>query len=151
MPRQRRGFRPSRTPLRLTGEDWDQASPREPFHSTRPSKYLTSTSGVSPGHTQPRSICTLPGLWNLPLQSPQHSPLALPPGERTRLTVRQGHSTNASGSARVVYQTDRGDLIDVPRDGKTIGEISVWGNLLMRGVKRLALLSSVISHIFSIS
>ena len=65
--------------------------------------------------------------------------------------ARQGYSYNTADGARVVYQTDGEDLVDVPRDGKTIGEIAVRGNLVMKEVNCLALcLSSAISRAFRI-
>jgi len=48
--------------------------------------------------------------------------------------ARQGYSYITAEGARVVYQTEGGDLKDVPRDGKTIGEIVVRGNLVMKAV-----------------
>jgi len=46
--------------------------------------------------------------------------------------ARQGFSYTTSDGIRVVYQTEGEDLKDVPRDGKTVGEIVVRGNLVMR-------------------
>lgn len=48
--------------------------------------------------------------------------------------ARQGYSYTTADGVRVVYQTDGEALKDVPRDGKTIGEIVVRGNLVMREV-----------------
>jgi len=48
--------------------------------------------------------------------------------------ARQGYSYSTADGARVVYQTEGEDLKDVPRDGKTIGEVIVRGNLVMREV-----------------
>jgi hypothetical protein len=48
--------------------------------------------------------------------------------------ARQGYSYTTSDGVRVVYQTEGEDLKDVPRDGKSIGEIVVRGNLVMREV-----------------
>jgi hypothetical protein len=48
--------------------------------------------------------------------------------------ARQGYSYVTADSARVVFQTEGEDLKDVPRDGRTIGEIIVRGNLVMREV-----------------
>jgi len=47
----------------------------------------------------------------------------------------QGYSYNTADGARVVYQTDGEDLKDVPPDGKTVGEIVVRGNLVMKEVQ----------------
>jgi len=68
----------------------------------------------------------------------QESWLALPLEERAKRMARQGYSYNTADGARVVYQTEGEDLEDVPPDGKTIGEIIVRGNLVMKQVhKRL--------------
>ena len=48
--------------------------------------------------------------------------------------ARQGYSYTTADGARVVYQTEGEDLKDVPRDGKTIGEVVVRGNLVMKEV-----------------
>jgi len=48
--------------------------------------------------------------------------------------ARQGYSYNTADGARVVYQTEGQDLEDVPQDGKTVGEIIVRGNLVMKQV-----------------
>lgn len=48
--------------------------------------------------------------------------------------ARQGYSYITADGARVVYQTEGEVLKDVPRDGKTIGEIVVRGNLVMKEV-----------------
>jgi len=51
--------------------------------------------------------------------------------------ARQGHAFATADDARVVYPTD-GDLNaplrDVPRDGKTVGEIVTKGNIVMKEV-----------------
>lgn len=48
--------------------------------------------------------------------------------------ARQGYSYITADGARVVYPTEGEDLKDVPRDGKTIGEIIVRGNMVMKEV-----------------
>lgn len=48
--------------------------------------------------------------------------------------ARQGFSYATADGVRVVYQTEGEDLKDVPQDGKTIGEIVVRGNLVMKEV-----------------
>ena len=53
----------------------------------------------------------------------------LPLGERARIKARQGVDMLASGEVRVVDGDDR----DVPRDGETLGEIIVQGNVVMKG------------------
>lgn len=62
----------------------------------------------------------------------QESWLALPLEERAKLIARQGYSYTTADRVRVVYQTEGEDLKDIPRDGKTMGEIVVGGNLVMR-------------------
>ena len=52
-----------------------------------------------------------------------------PGGERARLKARQGVELITSGELRVV---DEGDN-EVPRDGQTVGEIVVRGNVVMAG------------------
>ena len=48
--------------------------------------------------------------------------------------ARQGYSYVTADNARVVFQTEGEDLKDVPRDGRTIGEVIVRGNLVMKEV-----------------
>ena len=48
--------------------------------------------------------------------------------------ARQGYSYTTADGVRVVYQTEGEDLKDVPRDGKTVGEVVVRGNLVMKEV-----------------
>ncbi len=58
---------------------------------------------------------------------PEHD--ALSPGERAIVKARQGVELITSGHLRVVDEQDR----DVPRDGVTVGEITVRGNVVMEG------------------
>ena len=58
---------------------------------------------------------------------PEHD--ALPAGERAVIKARQGVELITSGHLRVVDEDDR----DVPRDGATVGEIVVRGNVVMEG------------------
>ena len=58
---------------------------------------------------------------------PAHRDLSL--AERARIKARQGVDILASGHVRVVD----GDGRDVPRDGETLGEIIVQGNVVMKG------------------
>ncbi|KIP08879.1 hypothetical protein PHLGIDRAFT_103706 [Phlebiopsis gigantea 11061_1 CR5-6] len=58
--------------------------------------------------------------------------------DRARHLARQGHSFLTASPVRVVYQPADGEepdaaaeLVDVPKDGKTAGEIVVRGNLAM--------------------
>ncbi|KAF8912814.1 acetyl-CoA synthetase-like protein [Gymnopilus junonius] len=59
----------------------------------------------------------------------------LPLEQRARLMARQGHAFATAEEVRVVYSTDSDDdapLRDVPRDGKTVGEIVTRGNIVMK-------------------
>ncbi|KAI0689436.1 acetyl-CoA synthetase-like protein [Cytidiella melzeri] len=59
----------------------------------------------------------------------------LPLDERARYLARQGFSFLTSDPVRVVYQPKEGDnseLVDVPNDGKTLGEIVMRGNIAMK-------------------
>ena len=58
---------------------------------------------------------------------PEHD--ALSPAERAVIKARQGVELITSGHLRVVDDEDR----DVPRDGATVGEITVRGNVVMEG------------------
>jgi len=58
---------------------------------------------------------------------PDHD--ALSPSERAVIKARQGVELLTSGDLRVVD----GDMRDVPRDGQTVGEIVVRGNVVMKG------------------
>ena len=60
---------------------------------------------------------------------PQPAHRDLPLGERARIKARQGVEMLASGEVRIV--DDEGS--DVPRDGETLGEIIVQGNVVMKG------------------
>jgi fatty-acyl-CoA synthase len=63
---------------------------------------------------------------------PREEHAALPLAERARIKARQGVELITSGELRVVTEED-GQLRDVPRDGATIGEIVVRGNVVMAG------------------
>ena len=57
--------------------------------------------------------------------------------EDARLMARQGHAFVTSDEARVVHLPQDGEpfdspLRDVPDDGKTLGEVVVRGNILMK-------------------
>ncbi|MEZ4361148.1 MAG: long-chain-fatty-acid--CoA ligase [Kofleriaceae bacterium] len=60
---------------------------------------------------------------------PRQEHAALPLAERARIKARQGVELVTSGELRVVDE----ELRDVPRDGATIGEIVVRGNVVMAG------------------
>jgi hypothetical protein len=50
--------------------------------------------------------------------------------------ARQGNGFATAQALRVVYppRDDTDELVDVPRDGKTVGEITMRGNTVMQGV-----------------
>ena len=58
---------------------------------------------------------------------PEHASLS--PGERAIIKARQGVELVSSGELRVVDA----DRVEVPRDGETLGEIVVRGNVVMKG------------------
>src|SRR5881396_449516 len=58
---------------------------------------------------------------------PEHDALSAP--ERAVLKARQGVELITSGELRVVDE----EMRDVPRDGATVGEIVVRGNVVMKG------------------
>jgi len=60
-------------------------------------------------------------------ERPEHA--ALSPGDRAVIKARQGVELITSGDLRVVDEMMR----DVPRDGTTVGEIVVRGNVVMKG------------------
>jgi acyl-CoA synthetase (AMP-forming)/AMP-acid ligase II len=68
----------------------------------------------------------------------EHSHWAkLPLAERAKLVARQGHQFATSLEVRVVYAAQdnpSAELVDVPRDGKTVGEIVTRGNITMKEV-----------------
>lgn len=61
--------------------------------------------------------------------------------DRAKFIARQGHAFATAQEVRVVYQDDSGELTDVPEDGKTVGEVVMRGNIVMKEV--WAYLSSV--------
>lgn len=66
----------------------------------------------------------------------QPSWIALNLEQRARLIAQQGHAFATAEEARVVYASPdgTGPLKDVPRDGKTVGEIVTRGNIVMKEV-----------------
>jgi len=56
--------------------------------------------------------------------------------QRARFIAQQGHAFATAEELRVVYSspdgTDDGPLEDVPRDGKTVGEVVTRGNIVMK-------------------
>jgi len=63
---------------------------------------------------------------------PQDGWEELDAGERARLIARQGHGYVTSEEVRVVDER----MNDVPRDGKTMGEVVMRGNMVMKGYFR---------------
>lgn len=61
---------------------------------------------------------------------PEHA--SLTPSERARIKARQGVELLTSGELRVVDENGH----EVPRDGRTVGEIVVRGNVVMEGYYR---------------
>lgn len=67
--------------------------------------------------------------------------------DRARKLARQGFGFLTSDPVRVVYQPKEGEedldteLVDVPKDGKTIGEIVTRGNITMKEVSMLVTIS----------
>jgi fatty-acyl-CoA synthase len=62
---------------------------------------------------------------------PREEHVGLPLAERARIKARQGVELITSGELRVVLEGE--EMRDVPRDGATIGEIVVRGNVVMAG------------------
>ncbi|ELU41379.1 AMP-dependent synthetase and ligase [Rhizoctonia solani AG-1 IA] len=54
--------------------------------------------------------------------------------ERAKFMARQGQAFATADEARVVYTDSEENLRDVPADGKTVGEIVVRGNIVMKEV-----------------
>lgn len=69
--------------------------------------------------------------------------------------ARQGHAFATAQEVRVVYPLGEGDeesdtLRDVPRDGKTVGEIVTRGNIVMREVGLIFIyFHTAISHCYN--
>jgi len=72
---------------------------------------LTETYG-------PYTVCAVQAAWN-----------GLPADERARLKARQGVPYTVSDEVRVVDE----NMVDVPADGKTMGEVVMRGNIVMKG------------------
>ncbi|KAI0068277.1 acetyl-CoA synthetase-like protein [Artomyces pyxidatus] len=96
-------------------------------------------TGITPVHVYGLTYTYGPFTRNYP----QPSWAALPLDERAKLSARQGHAFATSYPLRVVYPladaapgTPAGTLVDVPKDGKTVGEIVARGNIVMHGYFR---------------
>ncbi len=78
---------------------------------------LTETYG-------PMTVCAWQSQWD-----------ALEPADRAKMKARQGVGmiTVGADDIRVVEQAEGETLVDVPRDGKTQGEIVMRGNNVMKG------------------
>ncbi|KAI0748366.1 AMP-dependent synthetase and ligase [Daedaleopsis nitida] len=82
---------------------------------------------IRPIHTYgPSTKCYIQPSWN-----------SLSLEERAKLTARQGLSFATASDARVVYAPKEGEahdgpLVDVPKDGKTMGEVVFRGNIVMK-------------------
>lgn len=67
--------------------------------------------------------------------------------ERARLMARQGQAFATAQGVRVVFpfsdNEEKPALHDVPRDGKTVGEIITKGNILMKEVSLPMILLTV--------
>jgi hypothetical protein len=60
--------------------------------------------------------------------------------DRARSMARQGHAFATAEEVRVVYVREENEdrpLKDVPRDGKTLGEIVTRGNIVMKEVSEV--------------
>ena len=69
-----------------------------------------------------------------------HRPNGAITDEDARIMARQGHSFVTADEVRVVYQHREGEpfdapLRDVPADGRTLGEVVVRGNIVMKEVR----------------
>ncbi|KAF8489608.1 acetyl-CoA synthetase-like protein [Gautieria morchelliformis] len=67
---------------------------------------------------------------------PQPSWTSLSLEERAKFMARQGHAFATADEARVVLFNKDGTMKDVPADGRTLGEIAVRGNIVMKGYFR---------------
>ncbi|KAF9569716.1 acetyl-CoA synthetase-like protein [Agrocybe pediades] len=90
-------------------------------------------TGITPVHVYGLTEVNTYGPFTRNYEDPSWAALSLE--QRARLMARQGHAFATADDARVVYPTD-GDLNaplkDVPRDGKTVGEIVTKGNIVMK-------------------
>lgn len=63
--------------------------------------------------------------------------------------ARQGHAFATAQDARVVVPGSGDSIVDVPRDGKTVGEIVTRGNIVMKEVRNRGRLlhSATLTHL----
>lgn len=54
--------------------------------------------------------------------------------DRAKYMARQGQAFATADEARIIHTDSDEDLRDVPADGKTVGEIVVRGNIVMKEV-----------------
>ncbi|PPQ67361.1 hypothetical protein CVT24_011544 [Panaeolus cyanescens] len=87
--------------------------------------------GIKPVHF-PSAIRETYGPFTRNYEQESWGPLSL--DDRARLMARQGHAFATAEEVRVVYQQENESdpLQDVPRDGKTMGEIITRGNIVMK-------------------
>ncbi|PSS31077.1 hypothetical protein PHLCEN_2v2409 [Hermanssonia centrifuga] len=106
-----------------------------------PRKVTTIIAGSAPtaqliGDLETKGILPTYGPFTKAYVQPSWTTLSLE--DRARKLARQGFGFLTSDPVRVVYQPKEGEedldteLVDVPKDGKTIGEIVTRGNITMK-------------------
>ncbi|KZW02275.1 AMP-dependent synthetase and ligase [Exidia glandulosa HHB12029] len=63
---------------------------------------------------------------------PQPAWAALSAEERSKLVARQGHAFATADEVRVVQQREDDEIVDVPLDAKSVGEVVMRGNIVMQ-------------------
>ncbi|KAF4572776.1 hypothetical protein EYR36_007286 [Pleurotus pulmonarius] len=92
--------------------------------------------GIKPCHVYGLTFVKTYGPFTRCYEYPEWKTLSLE--DRSKLMARQGQTFATAEVARVVYQPDpdlpldKVVLVDVPKDGKTIGEIVTKGNIVMK-------------------
>ncbi|KAF9015310.1 AMP-dependent synthetase and ligase [Cyathus striatus] len=85
--------------------------------------------GIKPVHVY--GLTETYGPFTRSYEQPSWSAISL--NDRARYMARQGHAFATAQEVRVVYPSeDNSELKDVPRDGKTLGEIITRGNIVMK-------------------